>query len=254
MQGSTYTQPRHQKEVGWLVLRAAVFTLWKPHRHSFYRRLGEFQDLFGHEEVKKNLHPTEPGDRTLTVQPENSCPVLDADSCPQRLKIHALICAAMRRTTRNLPISDKCRLNYIFSYRMQYICYRLPFTICIMIEITNKTLISQKVKKWTWPILLLMGSVIPLQTIQAHGDMQGSTYTQPQHQKEVGWLALRAAVFTLWKPHRHSFYRRLGEFQDQSGQEEVKKNHHPTELGDRTLAVQPENSCPVTDADSCLNV
>ena len=29
--------------------------------YSFYRRLGEFQDQSGHEELKKNLHPSEPG-------------------------------------------------------------------------------------------------------------------------------------------------------------------------------------------------
>ena len=40
--------------------------------------------------------------------------------------------------------------------------YRLPLTIRIMIEIINKTLISQKAKKWTWPIFfLLMGSFNP---------------------------------------------------------------------------------------------
>ena len=38
----------------------------------------------------------------------------------QRLKIHVLICAAIRRTTSNLPISAKCRLNDVFSYPMQY--------------------------------------------------------------------------------------------------------------------------------------
>ena len=31
-----------------------------------------------------------------------------------------------------------------------------------MIDISNKTLISQKVKKWTWPIFLLMGSYFVL--------------------------------------------------------------------------------------------
>ena len=82
MQGSTYTQPWHWKELGWLLLRAAIFYPVETSRHSFYRRLGEFQDQSGHEEVKKNLHPTEPGDRTLAVHPEDSCPVLDADSCP----------------------------------------------------------------------------------------------------------------------------------------------------------------------------
>ena len=30
MQGSTYSQPRHQKEVEWLVLRSAAFTPGKP--------------------------------------------------------------------------------------------------------------------------------------------------------------------------------------------------------------------------------
>ena len=99
---------------------AAVITLWEHPWHSCYRRLGEFQDQSGHEEVKKNLHTTEPGDRTLAVQPEKSCPRVRCELLSQRLKIHVLICAAIRRTTRNLLISAKCRLNYVFPYPMQY--------------------------------------------------------------------------------------------------------------------------------------
>ena len=37
------------------------FYLEESPRYSFYRRLGEFQDQSGHEELKKNLHPSEPG-------------------------------------------------------------------------------------------------------------------------------------------------------------------------------------------------
>ena len=39
MQGSTYSQPRHLDEVGWLVLRSAAFTPREIPRYSFYRRL-----------------------------------------------------------------------------------------------------------------------------------------------------------------------------------------------------------------------
>ena len=95
-------------------------------RYSFYRRLGEFQDQSGHEEVKKNLHTqiwgSNPGRPAWGLLPSVRCELL-----PQRLKIHVLICAAIRRTTRNLPISVKCRLNYVFSYPMQYILYTVLF-------------------------------------------------------------------------------------------------------------------------------
>ena len=36
MQGSTYSQPRHQDEVGWLVLRSAAFTHGEIPRYSFF--------------------------------------------------------------------------------------------------------------------------------------------------------------------------------------------------------------------------
>ena len=39
MQGSTYAQPRHWDEVGWLVLRSAAFTPGEIPRYPFYRRL-----------------------------------------------------------------------------------------------------------------------------------------------------------------------------------------------------------------------
>ena len=61
MQGPTYTQPRHQEEVGCLVLSSTAFTPGKATRYSFYRRLSGSQVQFGHEGVKKNLHPSDPG-------------------------------------------------------------------------------------------------------------------------------------------------------------------------------------------------
>ena len=37
MQGSTYTQPRHQEVVDWLVLRSTAFSPGESIRYSFYR-------------------------------------------------------------------------------------------------------------------------------------------------------------------------------------------------------------------------
>ena len=68
MQGSTYSQPRHWDEVGWLVLRSAAFTPGEIPRYSFYRRLSGPQGQSGHEGVKKNLHPSDTRDRTRAVQ------------------------------------------------------------------------------------------------------------------------------------------------------------------------------------------
>ena len=68
MQGSTYSQPRHSDEVGWLVLRSAAFTPGEIPRYSFYRRLSGPQAQSGHEGVKKNLHPSDTRDRTRAVQ------------------------------------------------------------------------------------------------------------------------------------------------------------------------------------------
>ena len=65
MQRSTYSQPRHQEEVGQLVLRSAAFTPEESPRYSFYRRLSGPQDQSGHERAKKNLHPSD----TWAVQP-----------------------------------------------------------------------------------------------------------------------------------------------------------------------------------------
>ena len=59
MQGSTYSQPRHYGEVGWLVLHSAAFTPEEIPRYSFYRRLSGPQDQSGHESAKKNLHPSD---------------------------------------------------------------------------------------------------------------------------------------------------------------------------------------------------
>ena len=56
MQGSTYTQPWHQEEVEWLVLRSAIFTPSESPQFSFYSRLSEPQDQSGHKRAKKNLH------------------------------------------------------------------------------------------------------------------------------------------------------------------------------------------------------
>ena len=53
--------------------------------------------------------------------------------------------------------------------------------------------------------------------------------------EEIGWLVLRSAAFTTREIPRFSIYRRLGEPQDQSGHEGVKKNLHPSD----TRAVQP---------------
>ena len=69
VQGSTYSQPRHWKEVEWLVLRSAAFTPEERPRYSFYRRLSGPQDQSGHEGAKKNLHPSDTRDRTRAVQP-----------------------------------------------------------------------------------------------------------------------------------------------------------------------------------------
>ena len=74
MQGSTYSQPRHYEEVGWLVLRSAAFTPGEIHRYSFYRRLSGPQDQSGHEGVKKNLHPSDTRDRTRAVQARSETP------------------------------------------------------------------------------------------------------------------------------------------------------------------------------------
>ena len=69
MQRSTYSQPRHQEEVGWLVLRSAAFTPEESPRYSFYRRLSGPEDQSGHEGAKKSLHPSDTRDQTRTVQP-----------------------------------------------------------------------------------------------------------------------------------------------------------------------------------------
>ena len=46
------------------------------------------------------------------------------------------------------------------------------------------------------------------------------------------------SLYPQEKPPRFSFYRRLSGPQDQSGHE-VKKNLHPTDIWNRTRAVQP---------------
>ena len=68
LQGSTYAQPRHLEEVGWLVLRSAAFSPGENPRCSLYRRLSELQDQSGHEAVKKNLYPSDSRVRTRVVQ------------------------------------------------------------------------------------------------------------------------------------------------------------------------------------------
>ena len=69
--------------------------------------------------------------------------------------------------------------------------------------------------------------------------MQVSTYSQPWQQEEVGWLVLCSAAFIPEESPRYSFYRRLSVPQDQSGHEGAKKNLHPSDIWDRTRAVQP---------------
>ena len=69
MQGSTYSQSRHQEEVGWLVLCSATFTPREIPRYLFYRRLSGPQGQSGHEGVKKNLQPSNTRDRTQAIQP-----------------------------------------------------------------------------------------------------------------------------------------------------------------------------------------
>ena len=73
MQGSTYSQPRHEDEVGWLVLRSAVLTAGEIPRYSFYRRSSGPQGGSGQEGVKKNLHPSDTRDRTRALQPVVNC-------------------------------------------------------------------------------------------------------------------------------------------------------------------------------------
>ena len=69
MQGSTYSQPRQQDEVGWLVLRSAAFTPGEVPRYSFYRRLSGHQGQSGHEGMKKISTPPTPG-----IEPGPSSP------------------------------------------------------------------------------------------------------------------------------------------------------------------------------------
>ena len=60
MQGSTYSQPRRQEEVGKLALSLTVF----DPRYSFYRRLCRPQGQFGHKVVKKSSPLRHPGSNT----------------------------------------------------------------------------------------------------------------------------------------------------------------------------------------------
>ena len=64
------TQPRHQEEVQWLVLRSAVFTSGT----HFYRKLTGPQDQSGQEGLKKNLCPSTTRVRTRAVQPVSKHP------------------------------------------------------------------------------------------------------------------------------------------------------------------------------------
>ena len=57
--------------------RGCFFTPGKAPPYSFYKRLGEFQDQCGHEEVKKNLHLSKPG-----IEPERLGKISHEDSCP----------------------------------------------------------------------------------------------------------------------------------------------------------------------------
>ena len=68
MQGSTYSQSRHQDEVGWLVLRSATFTPGDIPQYPFYRSLSGPQSQ-SENGVKKNLHPPDTWNRTRPSKP-----------------------------------------------------------------------------------------------------------------------------------------------------------------------------------------
>ena len=72
MQGSTYSQPWHQDEVGWLVLRSAAFTPGESPRYSFYRRLSGPQDQSGYKSMKKISTPLTPGIKLGPSSPQPS--------------------------------------------------------------------------------------------------------------------------------------------------------------------------------------
>ena len=57
------------EEVGWQMLRSAVFTSGESPRYSFYRRLSLPQGQSGHEGVKKILHSSDTRNQTRAVQP-----------------------------------------------------------------------------------------------------------------------------------------------------------------------------------------
>ena len=77
MQGTTYTQPQHQEEVGWLVLCSAAFTPRESPQYSFYRRLSGPQDQSGHEEVKKTSPPPIPRIEPRPSSPQSSTSLLE---------------------------------------------------------------------------------------------------------------------------------------------------------------------------------
>ena len=69
MQGSTYRQPRHYEEAGWLIpTLGRLYPRGRP-RYEFYWRLSGPQDQSGHEGAKKNLHPCNTRDRTRLIKP-----------------------------------------------------------------------------------------------------------------------------------------------------------------------------------------
>ena len=82
--------------------------------------------------------------------------------------------------------------------------------------------------------------------------MIGSTYLQPQHEEEVGRLALCLAIFTPEKP-QYSFYRRSSGPQDQSGHEGVKKTLplSATWVKLRPSSLQPR-ALPFEYIDHCI--
>ena len=89
MQGSTYAQPQHQDEAGWLVLRSAAFTPEEISWFSFYRRLSGPQDQSGHEGLKKNLKsapPPTPGIETGPSSPRPSALLLELPG-PLRVRV-----------------------------------------------------------------------------------------------------------------------------------------------------------------------
>ena len=104
---------------------------------------------------------------------------------------------------------------------------------------------------WWWYINIFWGFISllkhwwahPIKSAMSRHWMQGSTYSQPQHYEEVGWLILCSATFTPEESPRYPFYRRLSGPQDPSGHKGAKKNLHSSDTRDWTRAIQPVAQC-----------